>query len=89
MSCVFKIPLLQELSNELSTIRKLLAGVATHTAANGPEKSTRAPQPTRDAPRCMALFAAALPTRRPFKLHTIPPHPPSIGNTHRGARHGS
>jgi len=34
----------------------------------------------------MALFAATLPTRRPFKLHTVPPHPPSVGNTHRGAR---
>ena len=34
---MFKIPLLQELSNKLSTIRKLLAGVATHAAANGPE----------------------------------------------------
>jgi len=31
------ILLLQELSNELSTIRKLLAGVATHAAANMPE----------------------------------------------------
>jgi len=29
-SCVFKFPLLQELSDELSTIRKLLVGVATH-----------------------------------------------------------
>jgi len=29
------------------------------------------------------------PTRRPFKLHTVPPHPPSAGNTDRGARHGS
>jgi len=56
-SCVFKIPLFQELSHELSTIRKLLAGVATHAATNGPEKLTRAPQTSRDALRSMALFA--------------------------------
>jgi len=74
---VFPIPFAQELSNELPTIRKLLARVATHAAANMPEKST--PQATRDSPRCMALFAATLATRRPFKLHTVPPHPPSVG----------
>jgi len=53
----FQILLFQDLSNELSTIRNLLAGVATHAAANGPEKLTRAPQPSRDAPRSMVLFA--------------------------------
>ena len=86
---MLKIPLLQEKSNELATIWELLAGVVTHAAAKGPDKSTRAPQLNRDAPRCMALFAATLPTRRPFKLHTAPPHPPFVRNTHRGATYDS
>jgi len=76
-SRVFAIPLLQELSNELSTIRKLLAGVATHAATNMPEKST--PKPTGDAPRCLALFAATLPTHRPFNCTPFPPTPPPLG----------
>jgi len=76
---VFKIPLLQELSNELSTIRKLLAGVATHAAANGREMSTRAPHPTRDAPRCMALFAATLLTLTLSNCKPFPPTPSPLG----------
>jgi len=69
-SRVFTIPLLQELSNELSTIWKLLDGVATHAAANMPEKST--PKPTQDATRWMTLFAATLPTQT---AHRSPPVP--------------
>ena len=69
---MFKIPLLQEMSNEWSTIRKLLADVATHAAANGPEARSQIPlagggarspklllaRYSRRAPRCSPLHPA-------------------------------
>jgi len=41
--------------------------------------STRAPQPTRDAPRCMALFGAALLTLALSNCTLFPPTPPQLG----------